>query len=692
MEVEQEPITESGIPRGAPEDTPEARLRHVQDLIKMVKADAKHWSYAFRRIEEWRRFARGIQWPGTRNEDLSDADRRYVANITMRHLLQRRDAIYAKNPTYKWRHSRKMLRKHWDGTATQLNMAQQLVQSGLDQTGSALAILQDAISSKQQADVTQKIGETATILYQYFLREQNPPLKKMMKKQILTSLTSGAAYFKQTFQRASDYTPEVQRSIEDARSQLAKIERLSADITDGEITSEDAEAEELRAMLQALEESETVILREGIAIDYPDTTNIIPDRNMTYLPGFVGCDHVTEQYCLTPEQIQEIYGKDIKGNYTQYKNSSKDEIGKAQTTKEDGEEITGRVWEIWDKVAGLVYTVCDGYDDYLDEPHAPITYTERFYPWFVYAPNAVDDPDDPYPPSDVELIMPMQMEINRAGEGLRQHRWAARPGWVTGANVPDEDKLAMERRAPHTVVSLKSLGPDERIDAKFQPFPTSPIDPNLYSTGPAFSDILRSVGTQEANLGGTSGATATETSISQSSRQSTTDSAIDEFDDLLTEMARAGGQILFEEMSPEKVLEIVGPGAMWPDLSRHEVAAEIHLEVESGSSGRKNRAQEVQVRERMYPLMFQIPGYSQEFMLRDMLNVLDDSIRPEDAIDMNALSIMAMNGQQQAASNKGDGQGDNGQGGSDNAQRPPAPSSTGPAKPGQDAPPAPPMV
>jgi hypothetical protein len=658
---------------------PPAELERVKALNDKVKDDIKHWQYAFDRMKRWRDFARGLQWPATTKKDLADPERQYTANITMRHLKQRAATIYAKNPTYNFKKSKRMNSLIWDGTAQQLLMANQAVMQGLDLDGSAAMIVEDAMASRMASMQTDRIGRTATYLYQYFIREQTPPSKLMMKKQILTAFTCGVGYFKQTFQRQMDLPPDAQRAISDHLQRLAKIERLTADMQEGEFTNESAEAEELRALIADLEKTPEIVLREGLSLDFPDCVNIIPEKTMTYLPGFIGCNYVTEQYCLTRDQIMEIYKVDVKDYYTAYGNRSSNDP-KGKSTGDDIE--TARVFEIWDRTDGLIYTICDGYPAYLREPYSPITYTERFFPWFVYAPNAVDDPDDPFPPSDVELLMPMQMEINRAGESLRDHRYAARPGHVTGSNIAEEDQKKIAARQAHQVLVLRGLEPNEDIRNKFQPFPANPIDMNLYQTGPAFQDILRSVGTQEANLGGTSGSTATEAGIAEASRQSTTDSAIDELDDLLTEMARAGGQILIQEMSEEKVKEIVGPGALWPQqTSRAQVAKEILLEVVAGSSGRKNQMQEVQVRERIMPLMFQIPGIKHEAMGKDLLRVLDDGVEYEDWIDMDALPIVAMNGKMQAEANRGVDQGAEG---GNNAEKPPAPGPSGPARPGQN--------
>lgn len=642
------------------QDPRAARQERVAALEAMVLEDLKRWDYAYSRIRFWRKFSRGQQWPGQTPEDASNPDRAYVANVTMRHLKQRTAAIYAKNPQFQWRKSKRIDSVVWDGTNAQLQLAQQQF-ADAQMTGSTPApiwgeILQEAIQVKSDARRRARIGETLTLLYTYQMREQSPPTKKMMKKQVLSALTSGAAFFKQTFQRATDLSPDQKNLRSSYMQQLSEIERLASEMSEGEIGPDDAEIERLQEMIGAIEASPEIVLQEGLAIDYPDAVNIIPAKSMTYLPGFVGCGHVTEQYFLSCEEIERIYGKDVKGSYKGYVRKSRgDEERTISSESEKKDASVARVWEIWNRDEGTVCVICEGHNDYLVEPHAPTTYTDRFYPWFVFAPNAMDDDGDPWPPSDVELMMSQQAEINRAGEALRDHRWAARPGWVTGSNVPEQDRQAMQSRAAHAITTLGSLGPDEDIRKKFQEFPRSPIDPNLYNTGPAFEDILRSVGTQEANLGGVGGGTATESSIAEASRQSTLDSTVDEFDDLLTEMARAGGQILLQEMSADKVREIVGPGAIWPEATRTQIAQEIMLEVVAGSSGKPNQAARMAVIERAYPLMFQIPNLSHEKMARHAVLTIDDGADFDEWLDDSALPVTAMNGQMQANANRGVG-------------------------------------
>ncbi|MDG3089234.1 hypothetical protein P7F88_25560 [Vibrio hannami] len=84
----------------------------------------------------------------------------------------------------------------------------------------------------------------------------------------------------------------------------------------------------------------------------------------------------------------------------------------------------------------------------------------------------------------------------------------------------------------------------------------------------------------------------------------------------------------------------------------------------------------MQVAERIVPLLFQIPGVSPEWVMKYLIRVLDDRIDYEDALDMSALSIVAMNGQAQAMANGGGAQ--PGQGGAANAPQPNMPLAAGP--------------
>lgn len=636
-----------------------ARCARVKQLIATVKDDIEHWSDDHERMRRNRKFARGLQWQGSTRKDLGDPNRSYVANITLRHLKQRTASTYARNPKWTWRKSKRMYHKLWDGTAKMLQDATKALMAPTPGPNAAAqqliaqAVLTEAAEFAKQSQELDRFGETVAVLFDYFMREQIPPTKTMMKRLVLQQGTTGFGVAKMGFQRLppEPANPDQASRLNDARSQLEAINRISQDLQEGEVLPEAAEVDQLKTLIKELETSGKMLLRAGLVMSYPDPLNIIPSKKMVFFPNFFGCPHVTELFHLTNDEIKEIYGKDLKGNYQRYQSTDPtNKSGNRQFYKKDDTGDCARVMEIWHKPDGMVYTVVDGYDDYLRmEPPRP--WTERFWPWFTFAPLATDDPDNPMPPSEVELIDTQQMEINRTGEALRDHRYAARPGHVTAGVMDEQDATRLVSRAAHDVLPLRGLPVDGDVKRFLQPFPTAPIDPALYDTGPAYMDILRATGSQQANYGPTAGATATEASIASASREVTDESAIDELDDFLSDLARTGGQILLQEMTEAEVIEIVGPGAVWQVMDRDAVAKEIYLEVEAGSSGRKNQGAEMQALSQVGPLMMQTPGYSAEWFARHLLNILDPRIQPEDALEYGALSITAQNGIAQANAN-----------------------------------------
>jgi hypothetical protein len=89
----------------------------------------------------------------------------------------------------------------------------------------------------------------------------------------------------------------------------------------------------------------------------------------------------------------------------------------------------------------------------------------------------------------------------------------------------------------------------------------------------------------------------------------------------------------------------VGVGAVWPALTAEQISNEIFLEIEAGSTGRPNQAQEIQNAERIAPFLMQIPGISPEWLAKEFLRRMDDRINLEDAFSPGAPSIQSLNAQ-----------------------------------------------
>jgi hypothetical protein len=655
----------SGVKREEPEIS-ESRRKLVAQWTTEIKADKEHWKKAFEQIRDDQDFARGRQW------SKSWEDERYVANITLRHVQQRVAALYARNPRAVAKRRTRMMNTVWDGTLSGVMMAMQQLQQASMVPGmpvdptvvqGPLAILQEAKQAVEYKAMTDKFSRTLELLYDYNLDEQAHSFKAMMKLVVRRAVTGGVGYVKLGFQRVMQARPDNTTGIPDITAQLASIQRISSDVADGTLPKDNPpELEQLRLQLQSVSQQQEAVVREGLLLDYPESTAILPDRKTRQLKEFLGSDHVTQEYMLSPAEIQEIYGIDVSTRaYRAYREGTTTDPGSspvladqgiwpenANTSDEDRLTRLGKdiclVWECYDRKSGLVYVICDGYPDFLQEPAAPDVWTENFYPWFPLVLNECDHPSRIFPPSDVFLIRHQQMEYNRLREGLREHRIANRPATVAGGGLLSEkDRDTMLNRPANALIELDGLQPGQSVDQLLQPFRPPGVDPNLYEVNGVFEDVLRTVGTQEANMGGLSGGTATESSIAESSRMSSLASNVDDLDDLLTRLARNAGQILMAEVSEETVKEVIGPGAVWPEMSRMDLAKEIHLEIEAGSAGRPNQAQEVQNFERLAPLLMQIPGISPELMAKEGIRRLDDKLELEDLYDPNQLSIMAMN-------------------------------------------------
>jgi hypothetical protein len=536
--------------------------------------------------------------------------------------------------------------------------------------GSGIDVMMDAARVKNENIMMDKLARTLELLYAYEVDTQPHPFKSMMKTTVRRAITNGVAYVKLGYERVMEKRPDLEKGIADTAEKLATIERLAADQADDITDDQDKEAEQLRLMLADLQSQANSVVREGLTFDYPLPTRIIPDIKCLELKNWVAADWVCEEFLLSFNEIEEIYGVDVRGKCNEF--SANDyggpdpvamsrewQMGSSggssywgypgSRTWDDRAAKSAVVWEIYSRKDGLVYVICDGYKEFLREPASPDIFNERFYPWYALVFNQTEDERELYPPSDVRLMKDMQLEYNRCREGLKEQRIAARPFTAVVNGTLDEDDLdKLSEREPNAIIELNALQPNQDIKQVLQAYAGPGIDQNLYEVNPVYEDILRTTGIQEANLGGTSNATATQAQIAEGSRMTSMGSNIDDLNDLLTQLARNGGQILMREMSQDRVKQIVGVGAVWPmSATAQDIANEILLEVEAGSMGRPNQAQEIANAQRLYPLLIQIPGIDPEFLAKDLLRRLDDRLDLTEAFKSQLPSIVAMNGMAQ---------------------------------------------
>lgn len=658
------PIAATAIKRERPEPD-QARAALVKELCEWAKTTRGFRSKTFGKMRRDMDFVRpGRQWRSTRGvadvtNDGAVFDQAYEANIVQRHVQQRVAALYAKNPKVVARRRKRMDFKLWDGDQKPLREALTRATGSPGDPGDPamgkppmppvlpaptpedVALLQDVEQGMNRRKMLDRVARTLEILYAYFLQEGTPSFKLQAKQLIRRVETTGVGFVQIGFQRLMKPNPDITNRIRDDQQKIEYLQTLASDLADEKLQECEAKIEELKLGLTGLQLQEQIVLREGLVFDFPQSTDILVDRECVQLKGFVAARRVAREYHYTKTQVESIFKVDLQTNYTQYEPSKT-----WQAADRTREANVACVWAVWDVLTGLTYYVCDGYPDFLKEPETPDVVVDGFFPFRVLSFNDIEDPNDIYPPSDVEIVRPMQLEYNRAREGLREHRIANKPGYVAAKGMlDDEDKQNLQNHAPNELIEL-NVPPDAVKDiAKYiGARPTVPIVPEVYDTEYIFVDFQRVAGDQAANLGGVSGdVTATEASIAETSRVSALQSCIDDVNDFLSDIARASGQVLLAEMSPKMVEKIVGPGAVWPSLSREEISEEIYLEIEAGSSGRPNKALEISNMERMIPFLVQMPGLNQDWLLRQMMTRLDENADLEDAFDVSVPSIVAQN-------------------------------------------------
>ena len=612
------------------------------DLVKVwldrISSAETFWKSRFKRMRDDMKLAR----LGASSEWV-DGDN-YTVPLIKRQINQAVATIYAKNPTFKVEPRRRIRFQVWDGTATQLQAAQ------MGALPNAMEILQDIQAVEEHEAMLGRLSKTTEIILDYYLNESEPNFKQQMKGLVRRTKTCGVAYLWLDYQRLLEKQPETAAQIDDITSKLALIERESADLNDGEIEQDSAEAQELRNNLADLEKQADVIAREGLIFDFIASDEILVDPRVKQLKNFVGARWISRIVHMTPDEVQETFGVDLKQNgFTSYR-QTKDgtwNYGAASSGSSSDPSVESDdmacVYYVYDKKARQMMVLCAGYKDFLRAPAAPDVETEHFWPVIPLVLNEVADPEGIIPPSFASDMEHPQKEYNRVRQGLREHRIANRPAYGVGkGQLSDQDKEKLVNRPANAILELNALQPGQNPAEVLGALRPAPIDPMLYNTAEAIEDINRGAGSQDAAIGAaTSGATATESSIADASRTKSDASDIDDIDEFMTTVARQAVQILLLQLNEITAKKIAGPGAVWPTLNRGDIVEELTMKIQAGSSGRPNAAAKLANMERAWPMLQAVPGVNPEPLIQEMGDLLDIDV--ERLHSAGLPSIMAMN-------------------------------------------------
>jgi hypothetical protein len=626
----------------------ESKQAAVKQWLSRIAEDKARWCDDFERMEQDTEFAFGLQRPeqGKLQHD------EYTANVTLRNINQKVASLYAKNPTAEFQRRKRRDFQIWDEKMETLIPLVQKLTMGIPPSFPEMALMMDYTHGMQFRQQVDAVADTLCKAYQYQLDEHDPDFKSLMKSLVRRTCICGVGYAYISFARDVE---SVLSSDGLDNTTMDRLRRLRAALMSWE---DDGEAdtsprvEQLKSLMSSLMLSasgrETNFqVNERLVFDFPPATAVIPDKNCRNLRGFIGARYVTIERTLPLEDINAFFetnivlGGDVKVVTKPIEGGwNKDAPQSVPDDKAMKPLVT--LYEVLNKTDKTRFFLCDGYKDYVQEPEPVEPAVRGFWPIFALTFNDVEyipnTRSSIFPPSDVTAMRSAQKEYNRTRESLRRHRNANAPKYVTVAGwLTDGDKDKLEFSEENAVIELQGTPPNGDVAKALMPITHDnllPGDPR-YDTSPLMMDILLTVGAQEANIGPPNPrGTATGQSIAEQSRSVGISSNIDDLDDFLSVLAAAGGDLWLQAASDETNKHIVGPGAVTPPpQARTDFLNEIFLRVVAASSGKPNKALELQNWQLIAPLLMQA-GANPQFLVRETIKRVDDRLDPAEAFPL----------------------------------------------------------
>lgn len=637
----------------ASEPADKSRGALVTELCDWVREERKFWKPVFDFMREEQRFAAGKQWPGSLSE-ITLEQREYIGDMVQQVVNRKTASLYAKNPTPEAVLKERMNFTVWDGQQATIDACKQLIgkvaekalpaheaelsgqpvpppPAGMQEDlAQAQAILADYKQGMEEKSRLEKVAETGELLIQQLWASQSPDILVSAKQAVSQVIVSRVAFVKVMFKRDMQTVPTDTANDMDFADKLASLQAKLAEIEDEQLPPDDAgyaEAELLRtnvekeiAELQA-SQNEEVPGDESIVLDWLKPTSVIVDRRCTCLKEFVGAHRVCHEIMMTVNEVEKKFGVSLRDSGAKlYTESGDGWTTEDRTDYENDDKLAQQkfgkqkvcVWHLEDKDTGLCYVLCDGVKDFLKEPGANEPEVNRFWSIVPVTFNCqVVESNDPendvtiYPRSDVRLLMPMQINVNKAGQGKRLHRAANRPGWVgvkskfaSTGGTNDLLKLAAPRQG-HDVLMLENLQGGEKISDYIQPLPKQPFDENLYDNGQDSQAMMLATGQQPSDIGTQRpNEKATGQNIAAQARATSEGSNIDDLDFFFSTIAQMNFEMCIAPvgMSEDTVKVKVGRGAVWPqvEVTRKAIADCIYFKIAAGSMGRPNQQANLQ--------------------------------------------------------------------------------------------------
>lgn len=620
----------------AQEPKDQARAALVLELNKWCIEHREFWRPVFDRMREEMRFAAGKQWSES-YQPRTGLKEPYVGDVIQQMVNRQTASLYAKNPVPEAVMADRLEFSVWDGNqsdidaanaimaqaAPVLQQASQLSAQGAQvpappaQVTEAMDLLADYHNGMAKKKMYKRIADTGSKLLAQQWRAQTPSMIVSGKQAVAQVEVSRVAYIKVMYRREMEAAPTTTANDMNFSERLATLQQQLAVLEQDETGDDDAKVAEAKLLKASIQEQVAeleaqqpppVVGDEGIIHDWLGSTAVLVDRNCTNLLDFVGAKRIAHEMFMTVDEAEAKYKINLKDSGAKYYDNSQGSYVQSEPeTFESNQQVIAAkkykvcVLEIQDKTTGLCYVIIDGVKDFVKEPETQDQFN-RFWTIVPIRFNLqVVEENDPesdctiFSRSQVRLAMPMQQDMNTAGEGLREHRVANRPGFAgvkskfaSTGGVNDLTKLA-QPRSGFDVLMLENLMAGEKISDFIQLLPTAEIDPKMYDNAASTQAMMLATGEQPSDIGAQRpDEKATGQNIAAQARATSVGSNIDDLDLAYSTMAQMDWELLIENMDSATVKALVGPGAVWPDVNREDAARAIFFTIEAGSTGRPN--------------------------------------------------------------------------------------------------------
>jgi hypothetical protein len=541
------------------DNTPSDASGMLKKCQKNINLSYKKWKKYYKEIEHQRVYALGKLNSRTLtmvpSQNMLEGGRTIKGNIIHATLQGLLPHIYAKNPEIRIRPN-----KYVDAASSEYRVA-------------------DLFSSTLETVLNESLKKA--------------DLKKIAKQVIRSCMTSKIGVVKVTYQRDYYKDPLVSRQFNDAQDSLARIQSDVKELMDNQSYGGEKEEliEEIKETMLGLKDRVEVMQREGLNLGFVRPEDFRMDTSLDSLQEYQSAQWMANVTWMTPADVMDRFQlskKEIE-TFTIYRRTDAgilnrlNKDGGLQGSSTEDVSLAIAVWEYWDKTAQTVFTFADGGKKWLKEPFHPNRLGEKFFPFFLLGLNWIDGQE--WPISETELLMSLQDEYNTIRTQHSKHRELSAPFFVADASrVNYEDIEVFSNAAIGEIALINASG--QNVSNVFQPATPPPMNPQVYDTAPLRTDMEWISGLGDAQRGGVNRAkTATEANIQQAGLATRIAEKVDQTEDWLKELGWFAAEILLQEISPQKAIEIAGPNAFWPILNKQQLYDSVFIDIAAGSTG-----------------------------------------------------------------------------------------------------------